>query len=179
MKSASDQCSIIVLSSVTIVIMTQSKIMWCRNDTTEDTNINRSTCLTYLDALSFVSSFCFLSLSNNKLRSKGLIPAILYGGKNPNQNISIQLKEVKNIKSGEQIKKQLFSGAAQKVGKRFRKHPKHVQKSSQTWPKNIPNISKKHLKIYRSITTSCVSSSRFIPPKFYQNRSSVALFRDH
>ena len=35
--------------------------------------------------------------SNNKLRSKGLIPAILYGGKNPNQNISIQLKEVKNI----------------------------------------------------------------------------------
>ena len=35
--------------------------------------------------------------SNNKLRSEGLIPAILYGGKNPNQNISIQLKEVKNI----------------------------------------------------------------------------------
>ena len=35
--------------------------------------------------------------SNNELRSEGLIPAILYGGKNPNQNISIQLKEVKNI----------------------------------------------------------------------------------
>ena len=35
--------------------------------------------------------------SNNKLRSKGLIPAILYGGKNPNQNISIQLNEIKNI----------------------------------------------------------------------------------
>ena len=35
--------------------------------------------------------------SNNKLRSEGLIPAILYGGKNPNQNISIQLKEIKNI----------------------------------------------------------------------------------
>jgi|TARA_B100000902_G_scaffold380467_1_gene415925 large subunit ribosomal protein L25 len=35
--------------------------------------------------------------SNNRLRSEGLIPAILYGGKNPNQNISIQLKEVKNI----------------------------------------------------------------------------------
>ena len=35
--------------------------------------------------------------SNNKLRSKGLIPAILYGGKNPNQNISIQLKEIKSI----------------------------------------------------------------------------------
>ena len=35
--------------------------------------------------------------SNNKLRSDGLIPAILYGGKNPNQNISIQLKEIKNI----------------------------------------------------------------------------------
>ena len=35
--------------------------------------------------------------SNNKLRSKGLIPAILYGGKNPNQNISIHLKEIKSI----------------------------------------------------------------------------------
>jgi large subunit ribosomal protein L25 len=35
--------------------------------------------------------------SNNKLRSEGLIPAILYGGKIPNQNISIQFKEIKNI----------------------------------------------------------------------------------
>ena len=35
--------------------------------------------------------------ANNKLRSEGFIPAILYGGKNPNQNISIQLKEIKNI----------------------------------------------------------------------------------
>ena len=35
--------------------------------------------------------------SNNKLRSKGLIPAILYGGKDANQNISIQKKEIKNL----------------------------------------------------------------------------------
>ena len=35
--------------------------------------------------------------SNNKLRSEGLIPAILYGGKDANQNISIQKKEVKNL----------------------------------------------------------------------------------
>ena len=35
--------------------------------------------------------------SNNKLRSQGLIPAILYGGKDTNKNISIQLKEIKNI----------------------------------------------------------------------------------
>ena len=35
--------------------------------------------------------------SNNKLRSEGLIPAILYGGKDSNQNISIQMKEIKNI----------------------------------------------------------------------------------
>ena len=35
--------------------------------------------------------------SNNKLRSEGLIPAILYGGKNANQNISVQKKEVKNL----------------------------------------------------------------------------------
>ena len=35
--------------------------------------------------------------SNNKLRSEGLIPAILYGGKNANLNISIQKKEIKNL----------------------------------------------------------------------------------
>tara|TARA_B100001248_G_C27273601_1_gene404289 strand:+ start:113 stop:862 length:750 start_codon:yes stop_codon:yes gene_type:complete len=37
------------------------------------------------------------SRSNNKLREEGLIPAILYGGKNPNQNISVEKKDVKNI----------------------------------------------------------------------------------
>ena len=35
--------------------------------------------------------------SNNKLRSKGLIPAILYGGKDPNQKISIEKKSVRDI----------------------------------------------------------------------------------
>ena len=35
--------------------------------------------------------------SNNKLRSKGLIPAILYGGKEANQNISIEKKDLKNL----------------------------------------------------------------------------------
>ena len=33
----------------------------------------------------------------NTLRSKGLIPAILYGGKDINQNISDQMKDIKNI----------------------------------------------------------------------------------
>ena len=35
--------------------------------------------------------------SNNKLRAKGLIPAILYGGKDANQNISINKKEISKI----------------------------------------------------------------------------------
>ena len=35
--------------------------------------------------------------SNNKLRSEGSIPAILYGGKDANLNISIQKKEIKNL----------------------------------------------------------------------------------
>ena len=39
--------------------------------------------------------------SNNKLRSEGLIPAILYGGKDANQNISIQKKEIKNLINSE------------------------------------------------------------------------------
>jgi len=35
--------------------------------------------------------------SNNKLRAEGFIPAILYGGKNPNQNISVSKKELSSI----------------------------------------------------------------------------------
>ncbi len=35
--------------------------------------------------------------SNNKLRSGGLIPAILYGGKEANKNISIEKKDIKNL----------------------------------------------------------------------------------
>ena len=35
--------------------------------------------------------------SNNKLRAKGLIPAILYGGKDANQNISVNKKEISRI----------------------------------------------------------------------------------
>ena len=39
--------------------------------------------------------------SNNKLRAEGLIPAILYGGKDKNQNISISKKEISNIINSE------------------------------------------------------------------------------
>ena len=35
--------------------------------------------------------------SNNRLRADGFIPAILYGGNNPNQNISVSKKEISNI----------------------------------------------------------------------------------
>ena len=35
--------------------------------------------------------------SNNRLRADGFIPAILYGGKDKNQNISIGKKDIKNI----------------------------------------------------------------------------------
>ena len=35
--------------------------------------------------------------SNNKLRSEGLIPAILYGGKEANKNISVEKKDIKNL----------------------------------------------------------------------------------
>ena len=39
--------------------------------------------------------------SNSKLRADGLIPAILYGGKDPNQNISVSKKEISNIINSE------------------------------------------------------------------------------
>ena len=35
--------------------------------------------------------------SNNKLRAEGLVPAILYGGKDQNLNISVEKKALKNI----------------------------------------------------------------------------------
>ena len=35
--------------------------------------------------------------SNNKLRSEGFIPAILYGGKDSNQNITVEKKEIKHL----------------------------------------------------------------------------------
>ena len=39
--------------------------------------------------------------SNNKLRARGLIPAILYGGKDSNQNISVIKKEIFNLINSE------------------------------------------------------------------------------
>ena len=39
--------------------------------------------------------------SNNKLRADGLIPAIIYGGKNPNQNISVSKKDFSSIINSE------------------------------------------------------------------------------
>tara|TARA_Y100000591_G_scaffold19062_1_gene14226 strand:- start:783 stop:1532 length:750 start_codon:yes stop_codon:yes gene_type:complete len=39
--------------------------------------------------------------SNNKLRANGFVPAILYGGKDPNQNISVSKKEISNIINSE------------------------------------------------------------------------------
>ena len=39
--------------------------------------------------------------SNSKLRLDGFIPAIIYGGKDANQNISISKKEIKNIVSSD------------------------------------------------------------------------------
>ena len=35
--------------------------------------------------------------ANNKLRSEGFIPAILYGGKDSNQNISVKKKEIQSL----------------------------------------------------------------------------------
>ena len=39
--------------------------------------------------------------SNNKLRADGFVPAILYGGKNPNQSISVEKKAIKSIVSSD------------------------------------------------------------------------------
>ena len=41
--------------------------------------------------------------SNKRLRADGLVPAILYGGKNPNQNISIEKKAIKSISNATSV----------------------------------------------------------------------------
>ena len=57
--------------------------------------------------------------ANNKLRDQGFIPAILYGGKDPNQKISIEKKDVRDfINSGNFLSKVLeidLDGKKEKV----------------------------------------------------------------
>ena len=53
------------------------------------------------------------------LRSKGMVPGIIYGGEEPNQKISVSVKEVKNLLSKENILSNIISinidGKEQKV----------------------------------------------------------------
>ena len=46
--------------------------------------------------------------SNSKLRAKGFIPAILYGGKDPNQNISVSKKDFSTIINSETFLSQVI-----------------------------------------------------------------------
>ena len=46
--------------------------------------------------------------SNSKLRANGLIPAILYGGKDPNQNISVSKKDFSTIINSETFLSQVI-----------------------------------------------------------------------
>tara|TARA_B100000965_G_scaffold64418_1_gene50186 strand:+ start:1708 stop:2493 length:786 start_codon:yes stop_codon:yes gene_type:complete len=45
---------------------------------------------------------------NNKLRREGYIPAIIYGGKNPNQKISVEKNSVKNFINSESFLSKVF-----------------------------------------------------------------------
>ena len=55
----------------------------------------------------------------NSLRSKGMVPGIIYGGEEPNQKISVSVKEVKNLLNKENILSNIISinidGKEQKV----------------------------------------------------------------
>ena len=68
------------------------------------------------------------SSSTNKLRATGFIPAILYGGKDPNQKISIEKKAVRdNVNSDNFLSKVLeldIEGKKEKVlPKELQYHP--------------------------------------------------------
>ena len=53
------------------------------------------------------------------LRNKGMVPGIIYGGEEPNQKISVQIKEIKNLLNKENILSNMISlnidGKEQKV----------------------------------------------------------------
>ena len=48
------------------------------------------------------------SSANNKLRKNGFIPAILYGGKDPNKKISIDKNSLKNVIDSESFLSKVF-----------------------------------------------------------------------
>ena len=51
------------------------------------------------------------------LRSKGMVPGIIYGGEEPNQKISVSVKEVKNLLNKENILSNIIPGKLSEIFK--------------------------------------------------------------
>ena len=104
--------------------------------------------------------------SNNKLRASGFIPAILYGGKNANEKISIAKKDLKNFIQNESFLSTVFE--IDLDGKKEKVLPRDVAYHVTT---NEPI----HLDLMRIVSGTKIAIE--IPVKFINNNDSPGLKR--
>ena len=102
----------------------------------------------------------------NKLRSEGFIPAILYGGKNANEKISIAKKDLKNFIQNESFLSTVFEITID--GKKEKVLPRDVAYHVTT---NEPI----HLDLMRIVSGTKIAIE--IPVKFINNNESPGLKR--
>ena len=104
--------------------------------------------------------------SNNKLRADGFVPAILYGGKNTNEKISISKKDLKNVIQNESFLSTVFEIEIE--GKKEKVLPREVAYHVTT---NEPI----HMDLMRIVSGTKIILE--IPVKFINNNDSPGLKR--
>ncbi len=103
---------------------------------------------------------------NNRLRAEGNIPAILYGGKNPNQNISVRKKDLQNIINTESFLSKVIE--LEVNGKKEKVIPREV-----TY--HVVSDEPMHIDFLRIVTGSKIVLE--IPVKFINQSESPGLKR--
>tara|TARA_B100000683_G_C12347706_1_gene497506 strand:+ start:158 stop:910 length:753 start_codon:yes stop_codon:yes gene_type:complete len=104
--------------------------------------------------------------SNNKLRASGSIPAILYGGKSANQNISIEKKYLKNIINSETFLSKVLE--LEIDGKKEKVIPREVSF-------NVVSEEPMHVDFMRIVSGKKINLE--IPVKFINHQDSPGLKR--
>ena len=104
--------------------------------------------------------------STNKLRANGFIPAILYGGKDPNQKISIEKKAIRDIVNSDNFLSKVLELDID--GKKEKVLPRDVAYHVTT---NEPI----HLDLMRIVSGTKIVIE--IPVKFINNNESPGLKR--
>ena len=106
------------------------------------------------------------SSANNKLRKKGFIPAILYGGKDPNKKISIDKNSLKNVIDSESFLSKVFE--LEIDGKKEKVLPRDISY-------NVISDEPIHIDLMRVVSGAKVVLE--IPVKFINQNDSPGLKR--